>query len=569
MRILAALLAFVAGSTAIATALAFVFGGLTVAVAALSLGGGLLAGGLGWQQTKRDLKPHFGFWDYAMLGAFALASYRAFCWLIYFRGDDICILSPNNLGDISLHIHFIRYLASGVPFWPESSILTGVPLTYPIGADLFNALGEVLGLDTFRGLVLTGLAGAALTGFALWRWGGAFGLAALLLNGGLIGFEIFKTYAFADFQHDLVWKNIFLSMLVTQRGLLFALPAGLLLLTSWRDTFFRNKVRALPLWLEILLYAGMPLFNLHTFLFLSAILAVIFLAQPSARRAALQLVGISFIPATIAVCLVTGTFSSSGDIRFEPGWVADGQGWLKWIWDFGFSIPLALILSALLIRDRDPEARCMVWTSSAIFALCCVVVLAPWPWDNMKLMVWSWLVVAPYLWQKLIVRFEMIPRIAICIGLFFSGAVSLIGGLDIRQSYPIAKRSELAAWQMAIQDIPATARFACAPDYNHPLLLLGRKVACGYDGHLWSHGLPYGEKYALLKSALAGQTSWSQAAPILQVDWLALRPDDATNPTVFFAPNQVGALYDFKGYLKPSPGNPEGLPPPPRSVDLL
>ena len=358
-------------------------------------------------------------------------------------------------------------------------------------------------------------------------------------------------------------------MLVTQRGLLFALPAGFLLLTSWRDTFFRNKVRMLPFWLEVLLYAGMPLFNVHAFLFLSVILGVIFLAHPSARRATLTLVGISFIPATILVCLITGFFTSNGDVRVEAGWVQGNEGWLKWIWDFGFALPLALILSVLLIRDRDAEARCLVWTASAIFAFCCVVVLSPWAWDNMKLMVWSWLVIAPYLWSKLIVRFELIPRIAICIGLFFSGAVSLIGGLDARQNFPIAKRSELAAWQMATQDIPATARFACAPDYNHPLLLLGRKVVCGYDGHLWSHGLPYREKYTLLKSALAGGTSWKQATPILQADWLGLRPNDATNPSVFFEPNQIGAIYDLESFLKPNPENPAALPPPPRSVDLF
>jgi hypothetical protein len=188
----------------------------------------------------------------------------------------------------------------------------------------------------------------------------------------------------------------------------------------------------------------------------------------------------------------------------------------------------------------------------------------------MKLMVWSWLVIAPYLWKKLIRRFELIPRVVICIALFFSGAVSLIGGLDHRQSYTLAKRSELAAWQAAIKDIPPTESFACEPDFNHPLLLLGRKVACGYDGHLWSHGLPYGEKYALLKNALAGTVPWSEAAPVLQVDWLALRVSDQASgyaPLEKADPGKFGWLYDLRGLLRPTPDNPTGQPPPPRSVD--
>ena len=97
------------------------------------------------------------------------------------------MLSPNNLGDLSLHLNLIRYLASGIAFWPESSILSNVPLTYPLGADLFNSVLEVLGIDTYIGLVWTGLVGAALTGYALWLWGGAFGLAAFLFNGGSPG----------------------------------------------------------------------------------------------------------------------------------------------------------------------------------------------------------------------------------------------------------------------------------------------------------------------------------------------------------------------------------------------
>ena len=43
---------------------------------------------------------------------------RAFLWLIYARGDEICVLSPNNLGDLSSISTLIRYLASGVAFWP-------------------------------------------------------------------------------------------------------------------------------------------------------------------------------------------------------------------------------------------------------------------------------------------------------------------------------------------------------------------------------------------------------------------------------------------------------------------
>ena len=371
---------------------------------------------------------------------FALVSLRAFLWLVYKRGDEICVLSPNNLGDLSLHLNLIRYLASGIAFWPDSSILSNVPLTYPLGSDLFNSVLEVLGVDTFVGLIWTGLAGAALTGYALWLWGGAFGLAAFLFNGGLTGFAILRTFELEDFQSEMVWKNLFLSMFVTQRGLLVALPAGLMLLYAWRERYFRSGKHVVPVWLQLLIYASFPLFNIHAFLFLSLLLAAILAAQLAAARSwnplaagapreLVAFVALALVPATLSILLVTGFLSTAGAIRWAPGWVAGGNLW-GWIWNFGLTLPLSLVLAFMLFLSKDNEARCFVWTAVCIFALCCIVSFAPWEWDNMKLMLWSWLVIAPYLWTKVIAKMNLAARGAVCVVLFFSGAVSLIGGLD-------------------------------------------------------------------------------------------------------------------------------------------
>ncbi len=221
--------------------LAFLGSGLNTHVAAGALICATMVALAAWVTTGPPTLPKARFWDWLMLIVFALVSLRAFLWLVYTRGDEICVLSPNNLGDLSLHLNLIRYLASGIAFWPDSSILSNAPLTYPLGSDLFNSVLEVLGIDTFVGLIWTGLAGAALTGYALWLWGGAFGLAAFLFNGGLTGFAVLRTLEIEDFQSEMVWKNLFLSMFVTQRGLLMALPSGLILLYAWRERYFRGS----------------------------------------------------------------------------------------------------------------------------------------------------------------------------------------------------------------------------------------------------------------------------------------------------------------------------------------
>jgi hypothetical protein len=561
--------------------LAFLSSGLNTHVAAGALIGATLIALAAWVTTRPHTLPKAHFWDWLILIVFALASLRAFLWLVYTRGDEICVLSPNNLGDLSLHLNLIRYLASGTAFWPESSILSNAPLTYPIGLDLFNSVLEVLGIDTFVGLIWTALAGAALTAYALWLWGGAFGVAAFLFNGGLTGFAVLRTLEIEDFQSEMVWKNLFLSMFVTQRGLLMALPSGLILLYAWREHYFRGSPHVIPVWLQLLIYASLPLFNIHVFLFLSLLLLAIFAAKlatarswnplaTAAPRELLALVAVALVPATLCISLVTGFFSVTGAIRWAPGWLAGGNLWV-WIWNFGLALPLSVMLAFMLFLSKDNEARCFVWTAVGVFVVCCFVSFAPWEWDNMKLMLWSWLVIAPYLWTKIIVQRNVAARFAVCVALFFSGAVSLIGGLDARHGYTLARRSELDAWKHVLASIPREARFACVPDYNHPLLLLGRKVSCGYEGHLWSHGLNYHDSLDLLRKALSGGADWQQIAPALNVQWLALRKADLPTAKLPGDPppdHAFGALYDLRPIVRRDPATPGARQLPPQSVDL-
>ncbi|MEA3187107.1 MAG: hypothetical protein QOD99_937, partial [Chthoniobacter sp.] len=104
---------------------------------------------------------------------FALFALRAFCWLVYPSDEAIKVLSPNNLGDMSLHLTYIRYLANGARFWPANPIFSDTPLHYPIGMDLFNALLTLLQVDLFRGLIWVGLIGCGFCAITLHRWGGS------------------------------------------------------------------------------------------------------------------------------------------------------------------------------------------------------------------------------------------------------------------------------------------------------------------------------------------------------------------------------------------------------------
>jgi hypothetical protein len=542
MNFTAALLYAVATSVLFATALAFARGSLDLAGAWISLTAGALTGAWSmWQQrgrAHRDAPPSG--WEWISIIIFALVSARAFLWLVFVDGDRIKVLSPNNLGDLSLHLTYIQFLANGAPFWPDNPIFAHGKLTYPIGVDLFNALLTLTGVDPLRGLIWAGIAGAALTGAALWRWGRGIALAAFLGNGGLAGFAVVASGRLADFQAQLAWKSIFLALFVTQRGLLFALPAGLLLLVSWRARFFADDRWRLPRWGELLLYATLPLFHLHSFIFFSLMFAGWFVLHPPARRALGLLVGSAFVPATVLVLLVTGALGGASVLGLKPGWMWDDLTWLQWCEDhlpgspelnamllfwpinFGFLIPLVAWLACRLWKDQGATwPRLLFFPALFVFLLCVFVKFAPWEWDNTKLMIWSYLAIVPLAWDELLAARALWQRAVAAVAIFGSGFVSLCGGVDGSHSgFDLALRSELDGVAKAVEGIPVTERFVGYPTYNHPLLLTGRKMALGYTGHAWSHGLDWARPAARVDALMNGAGDWRKAADELGVRYV-------------------------------------------------
>ena len=180
-----------------------------------------------------------------------------------------------------------------------------------------------------------------------------------------------------------------------------------------------------------------------------------------------------------------------------------------------------------------------------------------WDWDNIKLIIWAYLILLPFLWRELIALWPAPIRVGICFALFGSGFVSLFGGLAAgKGGYGFANRAEVDAIGVDLRKFPVEARFAAYPTYNHPLLLNGRKIVLGYDGHLFSQGFDYGKPLAQLKSLMLGAPDWKEAARQLGVRYLfwgseekmnygaSTRPWEKVSRTV--ATGSWGTIYDLE-----------------------
>ncbi len=465
------------------------------------------------------------------LAAFAVVSLRQFGWLLYERGDLLLTLLPNNYGDLPLHWTYVQNLAGGTPFWPDNPIAVGERLRYPLGVDFLTALLVVVGVGTRIVWPLLGLAGAAAAALALRRWGGALAVAGFLCSGGLAGFQLLGTGRLLDYQDAVAWKNLYLALFVPQRGFLLALPVGLVLLWSWRRRLLRGEA-ALPAWVEGVLWGGLPLVHLHSFLLVSVVYAVWALGG---RRlgAAWSTLAWAVVPATWGVWQVSDGFRAVSLVGWQPGWVIGEENPLVFLAvNFGLFLPLALAALALAWRERRREELLVLGPALAVFAALFLVRLAPWAWDNTKVMLWCYLLALPPIGSLVLARLRR-PWAAVLVGgLLFSGAVSVAAGsLGRGPRLEVLSRSEYDAVCAALASRPLTERVAVAPTFNHPVALCGHPLVHGYAGHLWSHGIDATEVQRGVESLLRGEPGWREEARAIGAELLFWGPrEDAAFP---------------------------------------
>jgi hypothetical protein len=331
----------------------------------------------------------------------------------------------------------------------------------------------------------------------------------------------------------------------------------------------------------------MPLYHSHTFIALSLILAFLFtLGDRAARIHCALLVGLAVLPATFCVWITTDYFHAGSFIKWQPGWVQHGgemamSFFLFWLVNFGAWVPLVLFfigIIAIAVWERReapdfkiPAAVGFLIPAIAIFLLGYLVKLAPWEWDNIKIIVWAYFLILPFLWTELLAHWPLPLRAAVFVALFASGFITLFGGLAAgKNGLGIANRGELDAVGVIVRKLPADARFAGWPTWGHPVLLQGRKMVLGYPGHLWTQGFNYGPTNDKLQALMLGGPNWKQLAREFHARYLFWGREEKQNyaaskrpwerEAALVAKGEWGAIYDLESPPTAQPPIPSSFP---------
>lgn len=570
----AAALIFIAISSAAGVLLACWVGALTPEVAAVSFFLAFAAAVMtGWYCRRlRSEEPRPGWFDKAALFFFFLFCARNFLWIYYHSGQNVFTLNGYPYADLHFHLAFIKNFVSDTSFWPENPLFTGALLRYHFGMDLFTAMVVKLGLPLTRSLPLIGFFCGLLVLFALYLWGRGFTVAAFLFTGGMAGYVCLLNGIFDDYQAQLAWKNMALTTLLPQRGFLFAFPAGLLVLWSWRRRLLEDRP-GLPPVIEGFLWGIMPFFQMHTFIFLSSIFGLWTISARKIREM-LPCYFTALIPAVPLVVMLTNNFQKASMIWFKPGWMMEDQNpVIFFMLNFGLFCPLVFWVLCDLVKAEDRNDRLMfipgfVWLTVLMF-----VMFGPWEWDNTKLIIWAYLLMLPVLDRRVIRKLPFAWRALLIAGLFVSGFSSVVSSMDGRnRGVPLIERETLDRVCSVVEKMAPETRFASSQEGYHPVLLCGRKLVAGFPGNLRAaFGLDHEPVEMRLRRLMMGEFDWEAMARELDAGYLYWGPmEERAYPgsnkpweaaSLKIAEGKWGAIYDLR---KPAawryPDPPQVLP---------
>jgi hypothetical protein len=341
------------------------------------------------------------------------------------------------------------------------------------------------------------------------------------------------------YDNQFRWGNLITTLLVPQRGLLLGLPLALIVFDNWWHATSPDdqprRVRQRRMIAAGVITGLLPLIHAHTFAVVVG--AGGLLGLLSRRRTEWLLFVLWALALGLPQILWLGQSSGINAGRFiewSVGWDRGNQSVISfWLKNTGLLLPLIAV--ALLWRGNRPLVSKRLLVAYLPFTLCFIIPnlfrLAPWIWDNIKILVY-WFIASVPLVALLLARLAHGRwwRKAVAALLFLS--LTLAGGLDL---WRVASRTiearifdhggvQFAA--LIARVTPAKALILHAPTYNDPVILSGRRSFMGYPGHVWSHGLDSGPRETDIKRMFAGGADATALLARHQIEYVVVGPTE-------------------------------------------
>ncbi len=517
-----------------------------------------------------------------------------FCWLfsrvIMIEADGLHTAPANNYGDLAFHFSVVTSFAEGDNFPPRNPIFYGLKFTYSFLIDFLAAFFHKAGANWAAAfflpnliltLALVGLIELLTEQLTQSIWAARIAPVLFFLSGGL-GFvycvrdwqkaetswwdfllHLPASYTKNDELH-LQWGNMLTTLIVPQRSLSFGIPVFAMIVILWAKAVAVRESAALAPRLPVplsprrlyLLSAGLlagllPLLHAHGFfsiMMVSVPLALLFFSWD--WLAFFLPAGVLALPQAL---WLSGTGTKSSLFKPHFGWAAGDAPFVKFL---ALNFGLFLVLLAVSLLWREARTRRFYAPFLLCFIVPNVVLLAPWPWDNIKVFLYWYLVscplVAAFLVQLCTRRMILWPiaGAVLFVALTLSGVLDVWRGLSPIENLRLFEAEQLKVAELIKQRVPPHALVLSAPIHNSVLALSGRQMLMGYPGHLWSHGIPFADREQDVKTMYRGGAAAQQLFAQYGIDYVIVGPaeyGDLNADEGFFAATYQ-AVIDEAGY---------------------
>ncbi|HEX3143595.1 MAG TPA: hypothetical protein VHQ64_06455, partial [Pyrinomonadaceae bacterium] len=398
------------------------------------------------------------------------------------------------------------------------------------------------------------------------------------------------------------WGGSITTLLIPQRGFLLGIPLAVIVFTQWwqsmegakgeeqrakgkgprarndksqisnphnaaddRHDSWRFALGTLPMrrMLAAGVIAGMlPLIHAHSFIATMGVAGVLALINIKKWREWLAFIVVASVIAIPQMLWSThgSAVSTKQFIGWELGWGHANEN-VFWFWfkNTGFFIPL--LVSALLWKtDRYLVSRKLLLFYLP-FTLCFIVPnmvkLAPWIWDNIKILYYWWIASAPIVALLLAKLWDgglgnRVLAAALFIMLTLSAALDVVPLLMKKGDYQEFDTDGIAFAEMIKQETPAKAMILHAPVHNTPVFLSGRRSLMGYPGHIWTHGIDSGPREADIKKIYNGGFDARALLAQYHVDYVVVDPQERSvmpvNDAFFKQFHEVATVGEYHLY---------------------
>jgi hypothetical protein len=391
------------------------------------------------------------------------------------------------------------------------------------------------------------------------------------------------------------WGNAISTLLVPQRGMLLGLPLAVIVFTQWwlaegrgaeqqrpsakgkkskrknpppatvtpvsRLSFYPFTLSQKRMMAAGLIAGLLPLVHAHSFLVVMVVGAGIAVLQWRWRD------WIIFFVFASLIALPQMWWSTHNSAVDAKTFFASHLGWDRgeenpvWFWLKNTGIFIPLIILAILWRGKNFLISRRLLVYYVPFTLCFVIPnlikLAPWVWDNIKVLYYWWLASAPLV-ALLLARLWQQRGVQRPIAVVLFVVVTLAGSLDVasivfrKTEFRVFDTRGIAFAEMIKQQTPPRSLIVHAPVHNHPSFLSGRRSLLGYPGHIWTHGLEYGPRENEIKRIYAGAPDAESLLNKYQASYVVVGPLERNNTFVndqFFTRfDKVGEVGDYQLY---------------------